>query len=79
MCEKSNATKYKKLPISNFFSFIASVIDIVDCPSLSVISANFHKKAPTVYLEARGKLIHEKNMKSKISRHCPFNGWKPQR
>jgi hypothetical protein len=25
-----------------------------------------------VYSEAWGKLIHEKNLKSKISWHCPF-------
>jgi hypothetical protein len=28
-----------------------------------------------VYSGAWGKLIHEKNLKSKISWHCPFKGW----
>ncbi len=28
------------------------------------------------YSGARGKLIHEKNQKQKISWHCPFNFWK---
>jgi hypothetical protein len=27
-----------------------------------------------VYSDAWGKLIHEKNQKSKISWHCPFKG-----
>ncbi len=40
------------------------------------ISPRFSKKfeaALTVYSGAWGKLIHEKNQKSKISWHCPFN------
>jgi hypothetical protein len=31
-----------------------------------------------VYSGAWGKLIHEKNQKSKISRHCPFKGLSSQ-
>ncbi len=31
------------------------------------------EKAVLVYSDAWGKLIHEKNQKSKISWHCPFN------
>ncbi len=30
--------------------------------------------AQIVYSGAQGKLIHEKNLKSKISWHCPFKG-----
>ncbi len=40
------------------------------------ISPEFSKKFETVlrgYSGARGKLIHEKNQKQKISWHCPFN------
>ncbi len=29
-----------------------------------------------VYSEAWGKVIYEKNQKSKISWHCPFNNWR---
>ncbi len=38
--------------------------------------SEFSKKFETalrVYSGAMGKLIHEKNQKSKISWHCPFN------
>ncbi len=41
----------------------------------------FSKKfemAVMVYSDAWGKLIHEKNQKSKISWHCPFKGIVPQ-
>ncbi len=42
------------------------------------ISLQISKKIETalmVYSTAWGKLIHEKNQKSKISLHCPFNGY----
>ncbi len=41
--------------------FAAGVIDTGGAPRLANISANF-----------RTKMIHEKNQKPKISRHCPF-------
>jgi hypothetical protein len=60
---------------SKFFSFIASVVDTAD---------NFHsRKSPqiltkfeTVLMEhsgAQGTLIHEINLKLKISGQTPFN------
>ncbi len=56
--------------------FATVVVDTSDAPSLANISANFWEKCLTVlmgYSGAGGKLIHEKNQKQKISRHCPFN------
>jgi hypothetical protein len=46
------------------------------CTLICEYLPEFSKKLETavlVYSGAWGKLIHEKNQKSKISRHCPFN------
>jgi hypothetical protein len=55
--------------------FIAGVVDTGDKYSFANISANFRKiqNGPTEYLGAWGTLIHEKNLKSKISCQTPFN------
>ncbi len=53
----------------------AIVNDTVGVPRVANISPNFQKKLETallVYSGAWGKLIHEKNLKSKISSHYPF-------
>ncbi len=56
---------------SKFFFFIAGVVDTSDKLSFAKISAKkFAKKFEMVlmgYLGARGTLIHEKNLKLKIS------------
>ena len=55
--------------------FITGVNDTGDKQLFANISANFRKKlkmAPMEYLEAWGTLIHEKNLKSKISCQTPF-------
>ncbi len=44
----------------------------LSCKYLREFSKNF-ETALMVYSGAWGKLIHEKNQKSKISWHCPFN------
>ncbi len=65
----------KKLPVSKIFPFIAGVVDTGDQPLLSNISANFEKiwkMARIGYSRARGKLIHEKSLKSKISGQTLF-------
>ncbi len=58
--------------------FANGVIDTGDAPWLANISANFRKNLKQTvqmgYSGAGGKLIHEKNQKQKISRHCPFKG-----
>ncbi len=54
---------------------IACVVDTGDKHSFANISANFRKKskpAPMEYLGAWGTLIHEKNLKSKISCKTPY-------
>jgi hypothetical protein len=54
---------------------MAGVVDTGDKRSYLNISANFAKKfkmAPMEYLGAWGALIHEKNVKSKISCQAPF-------
>ncbi len=43
----------------------------VGCENLREISNKFHTVLMG-YSVAGGKLIHEKNLKSKISWHCPF-------
>jgi hypothetical protein len=59
----------KKLPVSKSFTFIAGIVDTVDQPLLTNISANIRKK----FVMARGKLIHETSLKSTISCQTPFN------
>ena len=59
-----------------FFPVATGVVDTGGKPWAANISTNFRKKFETtlmVYSRAWGKLIHEKNQKSKISWHCPFN------
>ncbi len=59
----------------NWRKFIAGN-DTNDKHKVTNISKNFGKKFdddPTVYSGARGKLIYEKNQKSKISRQTSFN------
>ncbi len=56
--------------IEDFFAFATGVVDTGGKPLAAKISANFSKKFETalmVYLGNWGKLIHEKNQKSKIS------------
>ena len=55
--------------------FASGVVDTGGQPWAANIFENFLKKFETalkVYSGAWGKLIHEKNQKSKISWHCPF-------
>ncbi len=57
----------KKNYISNFFSFIAGVVDTADKHSFANISANFKKKFEMVLMGHSGvrrKLIYEKNLKA---------------
>ncbi len=61
--------------IEDFFPNAIGVTDSGGAPLAANISTNFRKKFETAlvgYSEASGKLIHEKNLKSKISWHCPF-------
>ncbi len=56
--------------------FAAGVNDTGGAPWLANISANFRKKFEMILMlfsGAWGKVIHEKNLKQKISWHCPFN------
>jgi hypothetical protein len=58
-----------------FFSFIAGVVDTADKHSFAKISTNLRKQFETAqmgYSGARGKLIHEKNLKLKISSQTPL-------
>ncbi len=55
--------------------FATGVVDTGGAPWLPNISVNFPKKIrndPNVIWGVWGKMIHEKNVKHKISRHCPF-------
>jgi hypothetical protein len=76
MCTQvSSQQKKKKNYTSKYFSFIGGVVDTGDKHSFAIISANFRKKfemIPMRYSEARGTLIYEKNLKSKISCQTPF-------
>jgi hypothetical protein len=57
--------------------YISGVVCTGNKYSFANISANFQKnskRAPMEYLGAWGTLIHEKNLKSKISRQTPFKG-----
>ncbi len=61
--------------ISKFVSFFAGVVDTADKHSFANISTNFRKKFEMVlmvYSGARGTLIYEKNLMSKISCQTPF-------
>ncbi len=52
-----------------------------DKHKVAIIYANRRKNllmAPIRYSESRGKLIHEKKLKSKISSQAPFNEIAPQ-
>jgi len=65
-----------KYSISNFVSFFAGVVDTADKHSFANISANFRKKFEMVLMGssgARGTLIYEKYLMSKISCQTPFN------
>jgi len=44
----------------------------LSCKNLTEFSKIFETTALIGYLGAWGKLIHEKNLKSKISWHCSF-------
>ncbi len=57
----------------DFFQFATGVNDTLSCEYLREFAKKF-KTAVMVYSGAWGKLIQEKNQKSKISQHCPFNG-----
>ncbi len=64
---------------SKFFSFIAGVVDNADKLSFAKMYANFRKKIEMFqmgYSGARGKLIHEINLKLKISCQTPFKTFK---
>jgi hypothetical protein len=55
--------------------FAAGVVDTGGGPWLANISTNIRKKFEMTLMplsEAWGKMIHEKNQKQKISRHCPL-------
>ncbi len=55
--------------------FIAGVVDTADKHSFAIISANFRKKVEMILMDysgARGTLIHEKKLRSKISCQTPF-------
>jgi hypothetical protein len=61
---------------NKFFLFIAGVVDTADKHSFAIISADFRKKVEAIlmiYSGARGTLIYENNLKSKISCPTPFN------
>jgi hypothetical protein len=61
---------------TSLFSFTAGVVDTDDKPSFAIVSANFRKKFEMVlmgYSGVRGKMIHERNLKLKISCQTPFN------
>jgi hypothetical protein len=56
--------------------FSSGVNDSGGAPGAAITSANLQiKKILTAlmgYSEAKGKLVHENNPKSKLSWHCPF-------
>jgi hypothetical protein len=67
----------KKKLISKLFSFFAGVVDTADKHSFANISSNFCKKFEMVlmgYSGARGKLIYEEKLMSKISCQTPLKG-----
>jgi hypothetical protein len=67
----------KKVFISKFFSFFAGVVSTADKQSfIRDYLREFSKKFKMIlmgYSGARGTLICEKNLKSKISCQTPFN------
>jgi hypothetical protein len=76
------APKYTIKAISNFFKNFRRNLQICHrcrwyngAPWFANISANFSKNIEitlTLFSGAWGKMIHEKNLKQKISWHCPF-------
>ncbi len=80
MHETKISTKYEKIFISKFFFFFAGVVDTTDKQTfIREYLREFSKKFEMVlmgYSGARGTLICEKNMKSKISCQTPFNNFK---
>ena len=71
---KLSTKNKKKLYLKNF-SFLAGVVDTGDKHSFAIISVNFSKKFEMVlmvYSGARGTLIYEKSLMSKISCQTPF-------
>ncbi len=65
----------KTFLIEDFFHLPPVTATQVGASWAANISANYWKKLKTAlmgYSGARGKLIHEKTPKSKISWHCPF-------
>ncbi len=67
------ADKFVSGVVDNIEQFIACVIDTADKHSFKIISANFRKNSK--WSGARGTLIPEKKLKSKISCQTPFNGF----
>ncbi len=62
---------FKLFLIEDFFPFATHVNDTGGAPGVANISKKY-QTALMGYPGAWGKLIHEKNLKSKISWHCPF-------
>jgi hypothetical protein len=69
---------YPKVPKQNYLNFSAWRFFSI-CHRWCTLSREYLRQlskkiemAVMVYSDAWGKLIHEKNQKSKISRHCPF-------
>ncbi len=75
-----NLSPVSLIPVANLppvslilAKFATSVIDTSGAPWLANISANFWKD-PNVIIRGLGEVIHEKNLKQKISWHCPCMG-----
>ncbi len=69
--------KFAKGVVDNGSNFATFVIDTVGAPWLVNISANFYKKIKMnlmLFPGSWGNMIHEKNIKQKISWHCPKSG-----
>jgi hypothetical protein len=74
--QQSSSQKNEKKLYLKIFSFIAGFVDTAEQHSFAIISGEFSKKIETIpmaYSGARGTLIYEKNLKSKISCQTPFN------
>jgi hypothetical protein len=69
------ANKFTSRVVDTAEHFIASLVDTADKHSFAIISANFLKQVEMFLMEysgARGTLIHEKKLESKILCQTPF-------
>ncbi len=69
-----NNEKFAAGVVDTSGSFATGIDDTGGAPWLVNISVNFQKirNGPNVIFRGLGKMIYEKNLKQKISWHCPF-------